>query len=490
MSSFPYITWREGRRPSHAGPDTLPGMPAAEGGPSGAPGDSFPRQQARTQRFSLGRPRAFTISPDGSRVVFLRSFAGDDPVMGLWVLDLPDARERLVFDPRQDGGDETDLPPEELARRGRARERAEGVVSYSTDRAVSVAAFSVGGRLYVADLAKGGVRRLPAVEPVFDPRLDPTGRRVAYVSGRALHVIDVEGEDRVLAGEDDPDVSWGLAEFGAAEEMGRQEGFWWAPDGSGIAAARVDEREVQVWHILDPVDPAGTPRAMRYPVAGTRNADVSLHVLTLDGMRTEVVWDRERFEYLARVVWSEGRPLTLLVQSRDQRMTRTLAVRDRGQTTVVREDHDEAWVELVRGSPAWTEDGRLVSTVDAGDTRRLAVDGEAVTPLGLQVRRLAHVERDVVFVASEDPIEEHVWRWSPDGTLEQMTDAPGVHDATAEGEIVVITSAGVEDAPTSTVYRMGEAIATIASNQETPVVSPTPMFFPAGARELRAGGAL
>jgi dipeptidyl-peptidase-4 len=167
-------------------------------------------------------------------------------------------------------------------------------------------------------------------------------------------------------------------------------------------------------------------------------------------------------------------------------VTRTLTVGDGGDTSLVREDQDDAWVELVRGSPAWTEDGRLVSTVDAGDTRRLAVDGEAVTPLGLQVRRLAHVDRDVVFVASEDPIEEHVWRWSPDGTLEQLTDTPGVHDATAEGEIVVITSAGVEDAPTSTVSRKGETIATIASNQETPVVSPRPMFFLAGARELRS----
>src|SRR5919109_750450 len=108
-------------------------------------GDEFPRQQARTPRFTLGRPRSFRISPDGSRVAFLRSFAGDDPVMGLWVLDLPAARERLVFDPREGQAEQDDLPPEELARRERARERAEGVVVYSTDRAVSVAAFSVGG---------------------------------------------------------------------------------------------------------------------------------------------------------------------------------------------------------------------------------------------------------------------------------------------------------------------------------------------------------
>jgi dipeptidyl-peptidase 4 len=462
-------------------------MPSAEHrGKAATSGDSFPRQQARTQRFSLGRPRAFTISPDGSRVAFLRSFAGDDPVTGLWVLDLPEARERLMFDPREAGGDDADMPPEEQARRERARERAEGVVSYSTDRAVSVAAFSVGGRLYVVDLVKGGARRLSAVEPVFDPRLDPAGRRVGYVAGRALHVIEVDGEDRVLASEDDTDVLWGLAEFVAAEEMGRQEGFWWSPDGSRIAAARVDEREVRVWYIFDPVDPDATPRAVRYPVAGTRNADVRLFVLDLDGGRTEVEWDRERFEYLARVVWNQGGPLTLLVQSRDQRVNRTLAVGDGGETTLLREDRDEVWVELVLGSPAWTEDGRLVSTVDADDTRRLAMDGEAVTPPGLQVRRLPHVDEGVVFVASEDPIEEHVWRWSPGGELERLTEAPGVHDAAAEGDVVVVTSSMVEEALTTRVYRGGEEVATIASHQEEPLVSPAPTFFLAGVRELRS----
>src|SRR6266498_3095906 len=114
--------------------------------------DSFPRQQARTQRFILGRPRGFTVSPDGSRIVFLRSFAGNDSLTGLWVLDLPGARERLLFDPREGDAGETDLPPEELARRERVRERAGGVVAYSTDRAVTLAAFSVRSEEHTSEL--------------------------------------------------------------------------------------------------------------------------------------------------------------------------------------------------------------------------------------------------------------------------------------------------------------------------------------------------
>ena len=85
---------------------------------------------------------------------------------------------------------------------------------------------------------------MPVDGPVFDPRPDPDGQRVAYVSGRTLRVAELDGSSRVIAGGDDePDtVTWGSADFIAAEEMRRQRGYWWSPDGSTIAATRVDSR--------------------------------------------------------------------------------------------------------------------------------------------------------------------------------------------------------------------------------------------------------
>src|ERR1700722_9786003 len=67
--------------------------------------DTFPRQQARTKKFSCGVPRSFQVSPDGARIVFLRSQGGTDPVTCLWVRDLAAAAERLVVDPAGIGGD-------------------------------------------------------------------------------------------------------------------------------------------------------------------------------------------------------------------------------------------------------------------------------------------------------------------------------------------------------------------------------------------------
>jgi dipeptidyl-peptidase 4 len=448
------------------------------------PDDTFPRQYARTRRFTLGNPRTFTVAPDGSRVVFLRSRTGADPVTCLWVLDVGAGAERLVFDPSEDAA-EPELTDEERARRERAREPGEGVVAYSTDRDVRTAAFTVGGRLILADLVEGGVQELAVDGSAFDPRLDPSGRRVAYVAGGALHVLEIEGEDRVLASEDDPNVSWGMAEFVAAEEMEREEGYWWSLDGDRIAAARVDERNVPIWHIFDAVEPGTEPRTVRYPAAGTTNAEVRLFLLGLDGSRVEVDWDRDGFEYLPRVTWPKSGPLTILVQSRDQRTTRMLAVADDGTTELLREDRDDAWLELVEGSPAWTEDGRLVCTEDSEDTRRLVVGEEAVTPPGLQVKRILDAGERVLFVASEDPTQEHVWVWSDQG-LEPLTRTPGIHHGAAGGDVVVVTSATLVGPPWTTVMRGGERVTELASHAEEPLVDAKPSLFTAGPRELRS----
>ncbi len=74
---------------------------------------SYPRQEAVTRRFRLGRPRAFAVSPDGARVAFIRSAGGEDPVGSLRLLEAAGAgrlAERLVLDARDLSRDDADLP--------------------------------------------------------------------------------------------------------------------------------------------------------------------------------------------------------------------------------------------------------------------------------------------------------------------------------------------------------------------------------------------
>jgi dipeptidyl-peptidase 4 len=484
---------------------------------------SFPRRHARTQGFTLGRPRGFQVGADGARVAFLRSAAGDDPVNRLWVLEVATGAERLVADPAGLLGGPDDLPAEERARRERARERAGGIVAFAADLDLTVASFALAGRLFVADLrgaawtdpasgsaprrgsvadpdsarsrlspAPGSPRELPVGAGVLDPRVDPTGTRVAWVADRALHVADLDGarpEPRRLAGEDDPEVSWGLAEFLAAEEMGRARGFWWAPDGRRLAVARVDLGPVRRLYLTDPANPAIEPVRLPYPAAGTDNAEVGLFVVDLDGRRVEVGWDRAAYPYLAAVRWEAGGPLTLLVQSRDQTATLVLAADPAtGAVTELAAQHDPAWVELVAGVPAWL-DGRLVMTADdpACDTRRLTVDGRPVTPPGLQVTEVVAAAGGAVLVAgSEEPTEVHLWRVVPGAAPERLTDRPGQHAATAAGPVVVVTRADLDhDTTTTTVLAPGRPPLPVGSLAQPSGPAPRPRLLRAGPRQLR-----
>jgi dipeptidyl-peptidase-4 len=477
--------------------------------------ESFPRQQARTRGFRLGVPRAFHVSPDGGRVTFLRSRAGDDPVTCLWEADAATGAERLVADPRSLGADEENLPPEERARRERVRETAAGIVAFATDRAATLAVFALSGQVYTVPLGAtagepAAPRPVPARVPALDPRPDPAGSAVAYVHDGALRVIDLAtGRDTVAAQEDG--VTFGLAEFVAAEEMDRSRGYWWSPDGSKLLVARVDESAVARWHIADPANPDKAPVEVGYPAAGTANADVSLFIATLapaqagtEGL-TETPrpaepsarpplaavagWDRAAFPYLVNAVW--GDDLLIVVQTRDQK---TMRVINAVTGQLLREDTDQDWTDVVDGVPAQLDGGDIVWTGISGDTRGLVIAPAAglaaavpVTPAGLQVRAVLGTDgASVLFAGSSESTELGIWRYGPEG-LSAVATEPGVHAATSAGGTTVLAQRTLASSgPAVSIVRGGAVTAAILSLAQQPnLPHPAPRFIEAGPAGIR-----
>ncbi|MFF8425097.1 alpha/beta fold hydrolase [Streptomyces sp. NPDC016566] len=457
--------------------------------------DSFPRRHARTQRFTLGAPRAFTVAPDGSRVAFLRSGSGTDRANSLWILDPTDGAERLAADPHAllEGASEQ-LSPEERARRERSREGGSGIVGYATDAAVELASFALSGRLFTAELRAGTARELRVPAPVIDPRPAPDGRHIAYVAQGALRVTGAEGsDDRALAEPEADQVTYGLAEFIAAEEMGRSRGFWWAPESDRLLVARVDDTPVQRWWIADPAHPEREPQHVAYPAAGTENADVRLFVIGLDGSRTEIAWDRARYPYLAHVHWSEAGAPLLLVQARDQRSQVFLAVDpDSGSTRMVHADEDPTWLELFAGVPCWSPSGQLVRIADEGGARVLTVGERPLTGPQLHIRAVLDVTADDVLVSasageeaeSPETGEVHVYRVNELG-VERVSQEPGVHSAVRAGGVTVLATATLDSPGTHVqVLRDGKRTATVRSCAEVPGLSPRVTLTEGGARRI------
>ena len=104
--------------PAVARPHEIEDAEVVDADSSPAESLTFPRLHARTQRFTLGEPRTVEVNATGTRILFLRTRNGQDPINCLWVVDATSGEERLLADPAMlIADDSTALPADELARR-------------------------------------------------------------------------------------------------------------------------------------------------------------------------------------------------------------------------------------------------------------------------------------------------------------------------------------------------------------------------------------
>ncbi|GIM90282.1 prolyl oligopeptidase family serine peptidase [Paractinoplanes toevensis] len=386
----------------------------------------YPGLADRTGHFSYGAPRDVTIGGDGSRVVFLRSAGPEDPDAALWLLTVATAEEIKI----------TEGP----------------IQAYAVDRDARVAAFARDGRLFRADLIGREVTEVATDGPAEDPRPDPIGHHIGYVSraggSASLRVVGPDG-DRLIAGElgnawreHGGLISWGVPDP-AAVQFGRRRGWWWSPDGRQILATRTA-------------------------------AATSLHLLDLDEGWVDVHWDRETYPYVVNVRWADGGGPLITVLRRMQQHGLVLAIDPRtGETQVHAELADARWVEPVDGTPRHLPDGRVLVggelAHDGFDARCLFADGSLLTPPGLYVRRVVGTlprsgapsgAPDLVIEGTDgDPAAQSVFRVRTSlggggAEARKISLTPGWHRAFVGGDVLVLDD---------TVWRGDARVATLGN---------------------------
>lgn len=452
-----------------------------------AENESILDQMAKTRSWSLGLPESPVVTKSGT-VLFLRSAARESD-RSLYEHDPSTGATTLLVSPESilNGSTQT-ISPEEQARRERMRVTGGGFTSYHLSSDGQHLLLSLNGKLYTVtrdQLRTGKSPRVlvepraetePDCGPILDPKFSPDGRFVSFVRGHELHVVEPEtgGEIALTAG-GSPDKPHGLAEFIAQEEMGRFSGYWWSPNSRCIVYEQADLTRVEWSHIANPSDPSQPPRAFRYPRAGQENAQVRLGIVSVTGGETTWIdWDVAQFPYLACVHWREDSPLTIQVQSRDQRRLRLLQVDgETGKTTELLALEDEHWLNLHddRRSPGYlwlphasgflwarededgwalelrSPDGFLLRTLTTGEfgLRRL---------VGLDKSRL-----HAIVEAGPSP-QKRLWRVPLEGGEPQplLESAPaGLHTATLtdDGEFMIHVQATPHEFPKTLIRQSG-----------------------------------
>ncbi|MBV8035879.1 alpha/beta fold hydrolase [Roseateles sp.] len=358
-------------------------------------------------------PRQAEISPGGQWVSFLRPSQADSEVLELWAQPAAGGEPRkLVAAADLLGGAEQRLSEAEKMALERQRISQRGITGYQwCGGDDSALLFPLSGDLYLVRLGAGGpqAQRLTNTPdaPKQDPRCAPDGKSLAYVQAGNLFVLPLAagGQPRQLTSDGGATVSWGLSEFIAAEELGRQRGFWWSKDGKSLLALRVDESGVAVKTRAQIFADRTAMTEQRYPAAGEANARVGAFVIAAaDGQRRELPLPGTA-EYVSRAGWfADGTPWLQWFNREQTRLTLTefkAAPRDIAVET------DAAWVET-HDDLIETPRGLLWPSEASGRRQLLLIDRAtgARTPLTQQPEAVAHAvcvgERGVVFAAAGD----------------------------------------------------------------------------------------
>lgn len=428
--------------------------------------------------------KSLKISPDGSRITFLKGKDDDYERLDLWEYQIESGKTQLLFDSNKLHSGEENLSDEEKARRERLRLSGTGIVSYQWSMDGKAILFPLGGDIFYWQLgAEKATRIIETPEFETDIRFSPKGNYISYIREQNLYIFDIKSNEEIAITKNGGGaIKFGMAEFVAQEEMNRMTGYWWSPDESKIAFTKVDESPVEQVIRSEIYAEEIKLITQRYPFAGKDNVLIELGIIQLDNRKFQWVdLGSNKDIYLARVKWTNNSDtLTYQLQSRDQKNLTMNEVSwpSLAQRTLLEETSD-TWINLhndlyfLKTLPifiwASERDGYkhiYAYQLDDLENRQLT-SGEWVID---EIEKIDEKAKLIYFTGRKDtPVEKHLYSVSMEtGEIKKISRRSGFHEIEFGGssEIYVDNFSTINSPPQVSVHQSnGERKTWLKKNQ-------------------------
>jgi dipeptidyl-peptidase-4 len=206
------------------------------------------------------------------------------------------------------------------------------------------------GIYYVYDLNTKAIVKV-SENKIQEPTLSPDGTMVAYVFENNIYIKHLGSGDteQITTDGEINSIINGVTDWVYEEEFAFVRAFDWNADSNKIAFLQFDESEVPEFSMdLFKKDLYPTQDVFKYPKAGEKNADVSLHIYDLNTKQSMPVNLGKEYEYLPRLEWTKkANILSVQALNRYQNDLDLIFVDAAANTSkVVLNEKDEAYIDI------------------------------------------------------------------------------------------------------------------------------------------------
>ena len=227
---------------------------------------------------------------------------------------------------------------------------------------------------------------------IQEPTFSPDSKKIAYAKNNNLYILSLTNGNKLTQVTKDGNVNSiinGITDWVYEEEFAFVRAFEWGKQSNYIAFLRFDESKVPTFS-MDMVGKGNYPdqQVFKYPKAGEKNADVTLHMYTLSSKNTKKI-SLGDYEYIPRIKWSnDANVLVATTLNRHQNNLKLHKVNAlRSSSTLLLNETDKAYVDITDNltflndnSFIWTSEkngfnhiyhydfsGKLINQITKGD---------------------------------------------------------------------------------------------------------------------------